>query len=220
MRRYIWAATWQNQQNDCAPSKDSDQPGHPPSLIRVFAVRMKKPLALSYLLSAQRRLYNQTGRMHRLIWVFAGRTCHFVFFCRVVAHMWHTKPQKRTYQNKDDTHLRENLTYIQGSHVTRKLVFGVCDQLRLKPALSNRDKLESWNFGYRNKMHYTIYVANNKGADLTARMRRLICTFVVRIWLKQAFSWRGSMSYRCYRKKKMPLVYMQKQNGWTKTPIE
>ena len=23
----------------CAPSKDSDQPGHPPSLIRIFAVR-------------------------------------------------------------------------------------------------------------------------------------------------------------------------------------
>ena len=26
----------------CAPSEDSDQPGHPPSLIRVFTVRMKK----------------------------------------------------------------------------------------------------------------------------------------------------------------------------------
>ena len=36
----IWAATWQNQQNDCAPSEDWDQPGHPPSLIRVFAVRL------------------------------------------------------------------------------------------------------------------------------------------------------------------------------------
>ena len=36
---YIWAASWQNQQNDCVPSKDSNQPGHPPSLIRVFAVR-------------------------------------------------------------------------------------------------------------------------------------------------------------------------------------
>ena len=35
----IWATTWQNQQNECTPSKDSDQPGHPPSLIRVFAVR-------------------------------------------------------------------------------------------------------------------------------------------------------------------------------------
>ena len=36
---YIWATTRQNQQNGCAPSQDSDKPGHPPSLIRVFAVR-------------------------------------------------------------------------------------------------------------------------------------------------------------------------------------
>ena len=28
-----------NQQNECAPSEDSDQPWHPPSLISVFAVR-------------------------------------------------------------------------------------------------------------------------------------------------------------------------------------
>ena len=39
-----------------APSEDSDQPGHPPSLIRVFAVRMKEAWVLSYPLSAQRRL--------------------------------------------------------------------------------------------------------------------------------------------------------------------
>ena len=52
-----WAATWQNQQNECAPSEDSDQPGHPPSPIRVFAFRMKKPWVLSYPLSAQRRLW-------------------------------------------------------------------------------------------------------------------------------------------------------------------
>ena len=51
-----WAAAWQNQQNEGAPSEDSDQPGHPPSLIRVFAVRMKKALVLSYPVSAQRRL--------------------------------------------------------------------------------------------------------------------------------------------------------------------
>ena len=35
----------------CSPSKDSDQPGHLPSLIRVFAVRMKKAWVLNYLLS-------------------------------------------------------------------------------------------------------------------------------------------------------------------------
>ena len=40
----------------CAPNEDSDQPGHPPSLIEVFAVRMKKAWFLSYLLIAQRRL--------------------------------------------------------------------------------------------------------------------------------------------------------------------
>ena len=40
----------------CAPSEASDQPGLPPSLIRVFAVRMKTAWVLSYPLSAQRRL--------------------------------------------------------------------------------------------------------------------------------------------------------------------
>ena len=33
-----WATSWQNQQIECAPSEDSDQPGHPPSRIRVFTV--------------------------------------------------------------------------------------------------------------------------------------------------------------------------------------
>ena len=51
-----WAASWQNQQSECAPSEDSDQPGHPPSLIRVFAVRMKKAWTLSYPLNTQQRL--------------------------------------------------------------------------------------------------------------------------------------------------------------------
>ena len=54
----IWAATWQNQQNDCAPSEDSDQPGHPPCLIRVFVVCIKKAYVLSFPLSAQRRLWS------------------------------------------------------------------------------------------------------------------------------------------------------------------
>ena len=45
----------------CAPSEDSDQPGHPPSLIRVFAVCMKKALVLIYPLSAQRGLIRLGG---------------------------------------------------------------------------------------------------------------------------------------------------------------
>ena len=45
----------------CVPSKDSDQPGHPPSPIRVFAVRMKKAWVLSYPLSAQRTMIRLGG---------------------------------------------------------------------------------------------------------------------------------------------------------------
>ena len=45
----------------CAPSEDSDQPGHLPSLISVFAFRMKKAWVLSYPLSAKRRLIRLGG---------------------------------------------------------------------------------------------------------------------------------------------------------------
>ena len=41
-----------------APSEDSDQPGHPSSLIRIFAVRRKNHWVLSYPLSAQRRVWS------------------------------------------------------------------------------------------------------------------------------------------------------------------
>ena len=40
----------------CAPSEDSDQPGHSPSLVRAFASHMKKAWVLSYPLSVQWRL--------------------------------------------------------------------------------------------------------------------------------------------------------------------
>ena len=69
---YNWAATQQNQQCGCALSKDSDQPGHLPNLIRVFPVHMKKPWVLSY--RAHSEDSDQTGRTPRLIWVFTGCT--------------------------------------------------------------------------------------------------------------------------------------------------
>ena len=67
----------------CVPSEDSDQPGHPPRLIRVFAVRMKKPWVLSYPLSAQRRLMPSLI----LIWSFAGCS-HFVGFVMRRLILW------------------------------------------------------------------------------------------------------------------------------------
>ena len=81
-------------QNDCAPSENSDQPGHPPSLIRVFAVRIlgihpawsESSLCAQWIakdpsfLHADSEDSGQNGQIPRLIWVFAGRTCHFVGF--------------------------------------------------------------------------------------------------------------------------------------------
>ena len=85
----IWAATWQNQQCGSAPSDDSE-PGHPPSLIRVFAVRTKKHWVLSYPLSAQRRLCSDRADAQAdqsLRWVHT----HFVGFVM----SWLISPLKR-----------------------------------------------------------------------------------------------------------------------------
>ena len=94
----IWAATWQNQQNECAPSKDSDQPGHLPSLIRVFAVRMKKSWSLSYPLNAQQRLWSDwvdTQSDLSLCWAHI----HFVGFVMswLIWHITWSVPQLGIY---------------------------------------------------------------------------------------------------------------------------
>ena len=66
------------------PSEDSDQPRHPPSLIRVFACAQwvaKGPMFLH----ADSEGSDQTGQMPKLIWVFAGRTLILlVLLCRLV----------------------------------------------------------------------------------------------------------------------------------------
>ena len=81
----------------CAPSEDSDQPVHPPSLIRVFAVRMKKAWVLSYPLSAPRRLWSdwadaqadlslRWAHIHFVGFVTRRLICGFVW--KMVAHKY------------------------------------------------------------------------------------------------------------------------------------
>ena len=71
----------------CPPSEDSDQPWHPPSLIRVLAVRVKKPWVLSYPLSAQRRLWSDWADVQAdlsLRWAHRS-VC---WFCHEAAHLY------------------------------------------------------------------------------------------------------------------------------------
>ena len=68
----------------CAPSEDTGQPGHPPSLIRIFAVSMKKAWVLSYPLSAQQSLWSDWEVAQAdlsLRWVHMP----FYWFCHEVA---------------------------------------------------------------------------------------------------------------------------------------
>ena len=95
---YNWAARRQNQHSDCVPSEDSDQPGRPPSLIRVCpgwsesslsAWRKVGSLATHW---AHTEDSDQTGRMPRLIWVFAGCSATLlVLSCRGSYKVWNLK---------------------------------------------------------------------------------------------------------------------------------
>ena len=71
---FIWVAAWQNQQNDLS------------SLIRVFAVCMKKHWALNYLFSAQWRLWSDWVDAHAdlsLCWAHMS----FCWFCCAADHI-------------------------------------------------------------------------------------------------------------------------------------
>ena len=71
----------------CAPREDSDRPGHPASLIRVFAVSMKKAWVLSYPLTAQRRLWSDCADAQAdqsLQWAHMP----FCWFCHEAAQLY------------------------------------------------------------------------------------------------------------------------------------
>ena len=74
-----------------APSEDSDQPGHLPNLIRVFAVCMKKPWVLSYTLSAQRRLWSDWADAQAdlsLRWMHSHFVCFVMLWLKWFFECW------------------------------------------------------------------------------------------------------------------------------------
>ena len=109
----------------CAPSEDSDQPGHLPSLIRVFAVRMMKlgPLPTYW---AHTKDFDQTGQIPRLIWVFAARTVVLLVLTWGGSIVIDKKVIQSCFM------IWTGYQYL--SFVTRKPVFRVFDQVRLKLA--------------------------------------------------------------------------------------
>ena len=53
-------------------------------------------------------------------------------------------------------------------------------QSKTQNSLPSYGQLEKWNFGWSKLDNYAFQIENNKGADQTARMRRLVCAIVFR----------------------------------------
>ena len=137
VRQNIWAATWQNQQNECAPSEDSDQLGHPPSL-RLRSAWASAQSYQSLCCPHEESLgpYLPTERTAKtpirlggcLGWSESSLGAYlFCWFCHVTAHFdfgIEYKPNGRTSIYIND--------WKYFSLVARKPVFGLSDLDRLK----------------------------------------------------------------------------------------
>ena len=92
-----------------APSEDSDQHGHPPSVIRVFAVRSVGSSGPKLSSCGQRRHWSDwadeycTDIIRLGGWVFAGRTGHFVSFVMRRFILW-LLPNKWTASSEFGTY--------------------------------------------------------------------------------------------------------------------
>ena len=98
-----------------ANKKGTDQPAHPRSLIIIFVVRCLDSIILPLSIFENSSLYLASDWFESTL--IANTVAHLRFCCEHVFSMFCCVP-------------------FHMSHVTRKPVFGVCDQVRLKPACS------------------------------------------------------------------------------------
>ena len=173
----------------CARSEDSDLPGHPPRLIRVFAVSMKESQVLSYPLSAQPWLWSGRADAQAnpsLRWAH----CHFVGFVmsRLKCPLNVLKlTDRRLYH--DTIHWQWKPDMMGLTH-TKAFAKFILRSIYESDAKQTNSLFPYW--GYHTGRNKNIYIiepchektcfmlyANNEGADQLARPRSLIYAFVV-----------------------------------------
>ena len=155
---------------------------------------------------------DQTGRMRRLIWVFAGRTGRFdsllVLWLNYVwyDHLWCEleKANTKVATEKDLWKSSKEMCaqwMKRMSHNTRKGILGTCGLLNLQIRMLSQIRSD-----LRLPPVANIVWANSKSSCETARMSRLTWAFAVRIcdkspfhsgWLKWAASWQNQQNDLC-----------------------
>ena len=157
-KKTVWAATWQNQQCGCAPSEDSDQPGHSPSLIRVFAVRMKKPWVLSYPLSATAKTLIRLGGCPG--WSESSMGAHSVcWFSHVVAHFGYRAWILCGHKYKN----RSKIWTYDGSQSRWPVVFNLFSLSLLDKSWGDRDFLMKMEQKKKKKFYFPFRVGWFRG---------------------------------------------------------
>ena len=107
---HIWttqAASWQKQQNDCVPSEDSDQPGHPPSLSESSLSAWRKLWSLATHWEHSKDS-DQTGQMLQYVTseretLEFGRLIPKIFRARKIWKTWFLDMGTFSWQNATDT---------------------------------------------------------------------------------------------------------------------
>ena len=79
--QYIYRLDYNGSDNICMPSKDSDQPGHQPSLNRLFSVHMKKQSIISYSLTSQWMLWCILTDAQADLSLFYAHTSLCIYLC-------------------------------------------------------------------------------------------------------------------------------------------
>ena len=139
----------------CVPCKDSDQPGHLPSLIRVFAVRMKKCWVLSYPWST-------------------GCTCHLVGFV-MLRLTWYCQAVVNI-----NSPFRINIWAPSSEFVSSSIPSWQTLTAHAQPFRGARDLA----FCLKVALDSLLVWASSEGSGETARMRRLAWTFAAHIGYK------------------------------------
>ena len=166
------------------PSKDSDQPGHPPRLIKVFAVRMKKAWVLSCPLSALWRLWSDWADVQAdlsLRWVHML----FCWFCHEVAHVIFRVSgylmvlcfllfflQKFLYL------MQTRLDPDQMSHVMRSWYFSSSETHSSNKHAQTSSGARCLIVGRTLCLPPYFMCANSEGSGETVWMRRLVSAFI------------------------------------------
>ena len=143
------------------PSKNSDQPGHPPSLIRVFAVPLKKARIPSYPLIAERRLIRLGGCPG---WAESSLGAHAILLVLSWGGSNHEIENVIVFFFSDN--IGESIIYLWVEKIREFL------QEKTSGAPSGKCTVKILSFGADGPGHAKTFLmpyANNKGADHPAQ---------------------------------------------------